>query len=335
MKKLFLGLALAAATAVGAQEKEVNVYTHRHYDSDAKLFKQFTEETGIKVNVVKAKADQLMQRLKAEGKNSPADVLMTVDIGRLYKAKAEGILQPIQSEVLEKNIPSNLRDEDNNWFGLTQRGRVVVFHKDRVKAEELSTYEDLANPKWKERLLVRSSSNIYNQSLVASMIANSGEEKTLEWLKALVTNFARKPKGSDRDQMRAVAAGEADIAIVNTYYLGKLVHGNENDQEVAKQLKVFFPNQNTTGTHINISGAGVVKYSKNKDEAVKLLEFFAGEAAQKVFAQANYEYPVKEGVKSSELVSSWGNFKSDTVDLTKLGKYNKRAVMLMDIAGWK
>lgn len=334
MKKFLMGLALAASATCTASE-EVNVYTHRHYDSDAVLFKQFEAKTGIKVNVVKAKADQLMQRLKAEGKNTPADILMTVDVGRLYKAKTDNIFQAVESEILNSNIPAQFRDSDNKWFGLTKRGRVVVYHKDRVKAADLSTYADLANSKWKNRILVRSSSNIYNQSLVASIVANKGMAEAEKWTKGFVKNFARTPKGSDRDQMRAVAAGEADIAIVNTYYLGKLVHGDEKDQAVAQQLKVFFPNQETTGTHINISGAGVVKYSKNKINAIKLIEFLSGAEAQKVFAQANYEYPVKEGVLSSELVSSWGTFKEDSSDLTSVGKNNKMAVMIMDRAGWK
>jgi len=334
MKKFLAGMALAASAACMAGE-EVNVYTHRHYDSDAVLFKQFEVQTGIKVNVVKAKADQLMQRLKAEGKNTPADVLMTVDVGRLYKAKQDNIFQAVKSDQLTNNIPAQFRDKDNKWFGLTKRGRVVVYHKDRVKPSELSTYKDLADSKWKGRLVVRSSSNIYNQSLVASIISNDGVAAAERWAKALVSNFARTPKGSDRDQMRAVAAGEADLAIVNTYYLGKLVHGDEKDQAVAKQLKVFFPNQNSNGTHINISGAGVVKYSKNKANAVKLIEFLSGAEAQKVFAQANYEYPVKAGVESSDLVKSWGSFKEDSADLTTIGKNNKLAVMTMDRAGWK
>ncbi len=335
MKKTIVAAIALTSSLVANAEETVNVYTHRHYESDAKLFADFSKETGIKVNVVKAKADQLMQRLKAEGKNSPADLLITVDVARLYKAKKDDLLQSVKSDILEKNIPKHLKDKDNYWFGLTKRARVIVYNKDFVKSEELSTYSALTDKKWRNRLLVRSSTNTYNQSLVASIISHKGAEKTKTWCKELVANFARNPKGSDRDQMRAVAAGEADIAIVNTYYLGKLLYGNNTDKRVAQKLKIFFPNQSTTGTHINISGIGITKYSKNKSNALKLIEFLSGEKAQAIFAEANYEYPVNPNVKASSYVRSWGKFKEDNIELYNLGSNNIEAVKVMDKAGWK
>lgn len=325
----------AETTEPTPESQEVNLYSHRHYDTDKELYKRFTEKTGIKVNVVKAKADQLIERLSVEGDESPADLLLTVDVGRLHKAKSMGLLQPVESEVLEANIPEHLHDSDHQWFSLTKRARVVVYNIDTVKPEELSTYEDLADPKWKGRILTRSSTNIYNQSLIASLIANNGEEATEAWAKGLVANFARNPKGNDRAQMRSVAAGEGDLAIVNTYYLGKLVDGDEADQEVAKKIAIFFPNQDGRGTHINVSGIGLTKSSKNKANAIKLMEFLSGEEAQKVFAQRNYEYPVKEGIASSELVAGWGEFKEDQLPLPQLGENGAAALQLADRAGWK
>ena len=241
---------------------EVNVYSHRHYDTDKELFKKFEANTGIKVNVVKAKADQLIERLIAEAEHSPADLLLTTDIGRLYKAKSLNLLQACSSPILEQSISDNLRDVDNQWYALTKRARVIAYHQDRVKPEDLSTIEDLADPKWKGKILIRSSTNIYNQSLIASLIAHHGVEKTEAWAKGFVANFARNPKGSDRDQMRAVAAGEGDLAIVNTYYLGKLLAGDDADKAVASQIKIFFPNQKDRGTHINVSGVGLTRHAK-------------------------------------------------------------------------
>ncbi len=333
---LFMANGLFARKSAGYQKEEVNIYTHRHYDVDKKLFNKFTELTGIKVNVVKARADQLIERLKSEGDASPADILCTVDAGRLHKAKEQGLLQPITSEVLEKNIPAHLRDKEGYWYGFTKRARVIVYHKDRVSPDELLTYEDLTDPKWKGRIVVRSSSNIYNQSLLASLIAVHGEEKALEWAKGVVTNMARSPKGNDRDQMKAIAAGIADIAIVNTYYLGLLLHSeNPEEVKVGQQMGVVFPNQDGRGTHINISGAGVTKGSKNRDNAIKLLDFLSDTEAQKVFAQANYEYPVHVGVAPSETVAVWGTFTEDMINLAILGEKNSQAVVTFDYAGWK
>ena len=314
----------------------VNVYSHRHYPSDQELFKKFTETTGIEVNVVKAKADELMSRMETEGQDSPADILLTVDAGRLQRAKAKGLLQAVESEVINQQVPAAFRDKDNMWVGMTIRARLIAYAKDRVNAEDLSTYEALTEPKWNGKVLVRQSNNIYNQSLLASMIANKGEEGALAWAKGMVENMARDPKGNDRDQMKEVVKGTGDVAVVNSYYIGLLLHkGDSAERAVGEQIGVFFPNQETTGTHINISGAGVAKHSPNKENAVKFLEFLTSQEAQEVFASANFEYPVNPNVKPSELLQGWGEFKADTADFGKIGELNTKAVQLFDQAGWK
>ena len=318
------------------KEQEVNIYTHRHYKPDQELFAQFEKETGIKVNVVNASADELIQKMSLEGEQSPADVLITVDAGRLVRAKNNGLLQSVKSEFLEETIPSHLKDADNQWFALTKRARVVVYNPDNVKAEDLSTYEALTDDKWKNKILIRSSSNIYNQSLMASIIANSDEATAVKWAEGIVANMARSPKGNDRDQIKAVVAGEGDLAIVNTYYIGKLLNSKNADEVKAGEgIKVFFPNQEGRGAHVNVSGAGVAKYAPNKVNAIKFIEFLASEKAQKVFAKANYEYPVNTKVMPSELLQSWGSFKEDTLSLSKLGENNKKAVLAFDAASWK
>ena len=300
------------------------------------MFKNFTDKTGIEINVVKGSADQLIQRLISEGENSPADLLLTVDAGRLHRAKSAGVLQPIRSKTLYKNIPTSLRDPDNQWFALTVRARVIVYSKERVNPNDLSTYEDLASSKWKGRIAVRSSSNIYNQSLMASLIDANGKRKALEWAKAVRKNMARAPRGSDRDQARAVAAGIADVAIMNTYYIGKLASSSDSkDRKVVEEVGVFFPNQKGRGTHINISGAGVTKSSKNKENAIKFIEYLSSSEAQDVFGSVNYEYPVKIENNKSDLLNSWGPFKSDKLNLSILGKRNGDAVKLFDKAGWE
>lgn len=316
--------------------QEVNVYSHRHYDVDQMLYDQFFEKTGIKVNVIKAGADELLQRLKSEGPNSPADILLTVDAGRLYKAGEMDLLQPIISEKLTSAMPGHLRHPEGYWYGLTKRARVIAYSTERVDPSELSTYEDLAHEKWKGRIAVRSSSNIYNQSMMASIIAANGKDAAVEWAEALVSNMAREPQGNDRDQVKAIAAGQADIAIINTYYLGKLLTSSEAEQVSAgKSVALFFPNQEGRGTHINVSGAGVTKYAPNKDNAVRFLEFLTSMDAQKVYAQENFEYPVRTDVEPSELVASWGTFKDDLTNLDVLGKLNVEAVIEFDKAGWK
>ncbi len=317
---------------------EVNVYSHRHYDTDKKLFEMFEEKSGIKVNVVKAKAAQLIKRIESEGKNSPADVLITVDVGRLVQAQQKGLLQPIGSDFLDKTIPVNLREKDGYWFGLTKRARVIVYNKDKVKPEELSTYADLTSKKWHNKILIRKSNNIYNQSLLASFIASDGYDIAKKWAKDMVNNMARVPAGSDRDQMKAVAAGVGDVCVVNTYYVGKLLNSKkENEVEVGKLMGVFFPNQGVgeRGVHVNISGAGVVKNSKNRDNAVKFIEFLVSIDAQKLFADANYEYPVNPDVEPSKLLKSWGSFKEDDTPLEEFGINNANAVKIFNEVGWK
>jgi len=315
---------------------EINLYTHRHYSSDKLLFRAFTLETGIEINVIKGSADQLIQRLQTEGENSPADILLTVDAGRLVRAKKLGLLQSVTSPVLKKQIPPEMRDLDGYWYGLTVRARALVYSKDRVKLSELSTYEDLAHKKWRGRIVVRSSNNIYNQSLLASIIAANGESDAFKWAKNIRSNMARSPRGSDRDQARAVASGLADVAIMNTYYLGVMANSSDKkDQDVVKKLAVFFPNQKGRGTHINVSGAGITKSSKNKEEALKFLEFLTNENSQKVFSSANYEYPLKIKEHNSTMLESWGQFKYDSLSLSVLGEKNTQAVKIFDIAGWE
>jgi len=331
-----LALSALVITSSLFASSEVNVYSHRHYDTDKKLFKMFEEKTGIKVNVVKAKASALIKRIESEGKKSPADVLITVDAGRLYQAKEKDILQSINSEYLNTNIPANFRDTDNKWFALTKRSRVAVYKIGSGIESKLSTYEDLAKPKFKGQIMVRSSNNIYNQSLMAAMIAHHGKEYALNWAKGVVANMAKAPKGNDRYQVKAVANGIGQIAIANTYYIGKMVNNKDASQrEAVKKIKILFPKFENGGTHINVSGAGVAKYSPNKENAIKFIEFMASKEAQKLFAEGNYEYPVLKGVKSSELVSSWGKFKDDNISINTLGQNNKAAVIIFDKAGWK
>ena len=315
---------------------DINIYTHRHYDSDKILFKKFTDMSGIKVNVIKGSADQLIQRLQSEGKNSPADILLTVDAGRLVRAKDMGLLEPVSSKILTKNIPEMMRDSENHWFGLSVRARVIAYARDRIKENELSTYEDLADPKWRGKIVVRSSNNIYNQSLLASLINENGSKNALKWAKSVRKNMARKPRGNDRDQARAVASGVADLAIINTYYLGLLANSSDKaDREVAEKLNIFFPNQNGRGTHINVSGAAVTKSSKNKKEAIKFLEFLTEKENQRIFSEANYEYPLDYNNSKSKIHLKWGRFKADSIDLSILGKNNAEAVKIFDLAGWE
>ncbi len=345
MKKIILALMalLATTTIFAAGNKEekneqpavVNVYTHRHYDTDKELFNQFTEQTGIEVNVVKAKADQLIERLRSEGENTPADVLITVDAGRLYKAKELELLQSVTSDILD-NVPPHLKDSENYWFGLTKRARIFAYNKEKINPDDLSTYRALTEEQWAGKVVIRSSNNIYNQSLLASFIANEDRDSAKLWAIDLVANMAREPKGNDRDQMKAVAAGIADIAIVNTYYLGKLLtSSSEEEVNVGKKMGIFFPNQEGRGTHINVSGAGITKYSKNRDNAVLFLEYLLSVEAQEKFASGNFEYPVNPNAEISDLVKSWGDFKEDNISLTELGKFNTEAVKVFDEAGWK
>lgn len=318
------------------KEDIVNVYTHRHYKADDQLFDKFTKETGIKVNIVNASADELIQRLETEGKNSEADVLITVDAGRLYRAQSKDLLQPIDSKILNTNIPVQFREKNGYWYGTTYRARIIAYAKDRVDPEHLKNYEDLIRPELKGKVLIRSSENIYNQSLLASIIQADGPEKAAEWASGVVANMARNPKGSDRDQVKAVASGEGDIAIVNTYYIGLMLNDeNEEERKAGESVGIIFPNQDNRGTHINISGAGVTKYAPHKENAVKLLEFLSGIEAQQTLANLNYEYPVNPDASKAAILKEWGDFKTDDVELIKLGELNSEAVKIFDRVGWK
>lgn len=315
---------------------EVNVYSSRHYDSDDTLYQRFTEETGIEVNVIEGEADELIERIKNEGANSPADVLMTVDAGRLWRAEEEGLFQPANSEGLNQAIPANLRHPEGLWFGLTQRARVIVYNKAAVQPEDLSTYEALAEPEWEGRVCIRSSGNIYNQSLLGSMIESDGVEKTEAWVKGLVSNLAREPEGGDIDQIKAVAAGQCDVAIVNHYYWARLAKSDKSDeQSVANATGVFFPNQDGRGTHVNISGGGVLVNAPNRDNAIAFLEFLATPEAQGIFANSNNEYPVVKDVDVDPVVAELGNFKVDETNVAAYGRNNSEVVKIVDRTGWK
>ncbi len=314
----------------------VNIYSAQKEHLIRPILDRFTEETGITVNMTSGEKDVVVHRLIREGELTPADLLLTADIGNIYKAKEAGALKAIDSDILNTRIPAHLRAEDGTWYGLTVRARALFFAKERVTAEELSTYEALTDEQWKNRIAVRSSTNIYNQSLLATMIAHEGKEKALSWAQGITANMVRDPQGGDRDQLKAIAAGEGDVAIANTYYYGLLLNSDDqNDRILAKKLAVFFPNQEGRGTHVNIRGGGVTKHAKNPEHAQKLLEFLTGDEAQHFFASHNYEYPVVEDVEIPEPLRSWGAFKQDTLNLEKAGKYNADAVRLFDEAGWK
>lgn len=317
-------------------ERQVNIYTHRHYDSDKALFQAFTAETGIKVRVVQAGDDELMARLEAEGRRSPCDVLMTADAGRLGQATARGLLQPVESAVLKANIPAWLRDPQDHWFGLTMRARVLAYHTNRVDPATVRTWSDLSDARWKGRILVRSSENVYNQSLVAAMIAHDGTVNAQAWATSIVGNMARRPQGGDTDQLLAVAEGIGDVAIVNSYYIGKVMSSDEPQHQAAKaSLGVVFPTMGAHGVHVNVSGAGVARFAPDRDAAIQLLEFLSGKEAQKQFAEGNHEYPVMPGIAWSSTLANFGTFMPDTLAMSALGKHNAEAIKVFDAAGWR
>jgi len=333
---LVVFLLMAGSLQNFAQADEVNVYSARKEALILPLLERFKAETGIGFNLITAKADELLKRLEAEGRSTPADVFITTDAGRLQRAKEAGVLRAVDSPVLNARIPQNLRDRENHWFGLSQRARVIFYAKDRVEPGELSTYEALADTHWQQRVCIRSSGNIYNQSLVASMIEADGVEKTEAWARGLVANFARKPAGGDTDQLRAAAAGQCDVAVANTYYYGRLVNSDkEADRAVASALGVFWPNQADRGAHVNVSGAGITLHAKHPEAALRLLEFLVSAESQTWYAEVNNEYPVVADAQTSELLKSFGQFKSDSLNLSRLGENNRAAVQLMDRAGWR
>ena len=334
--RIYTLLALFALFNTQSFGSEVNVYSARQEALIKPLLDEFTKKTNIKVNLVTGKGDALLTRLVNEGRNSPADVLLTVDAGRLHRAQESDVLQPIKDKEINSLIPKNLRSIDNMWFGLSIRARVIMFASDRVNESELESYESLSDEKWKGRICIRSSSNIYNQSLVAGMIAQNGLEKTEAWLQKFTDNFARKPTGGDRDQIKAVAAGECDIAISNSYYLGHMLNSSDLKQRAAaEQVTLFWPNQKDRGTHINISGAGVTKHSKNIENAKTLIAFLANDESQRWYADKNNEFPIRDNVEVSPTLDAWGPFIADQMNVSQLGKFNADAIKAMDRAGWK
>ncbi|MFV1992686.1 MAG: extracellular solute-binding protein [Acidiferrobacterales bacterium] len=335
MKKLILSSILlssllgAMSFSVFAADKLV-VYSARNEQLIKHVFDAYRNETGTDISFITDKAAPLLVRLKAEGKRTPADVLITVDAGNLWKAEQDGVLQPLDSKILNKNIPASLRDPENNWFGMSVRARTIVYHPGRVKSSALSTYEALADPKFKGRLCLRTSKKVYNQSLVAMLIARHGEVKTEAIVKGWVANLATKVFSNDTSVMKAITAGQCDIGIVNTYYYGRLLK-----KDPGIELKLFWPNQKTHGVHVNISGAAVTRYSKHKVAAQKFLEWLSGPTAQRLFADSNMEYPANKNVPANRIVQSWGKFKQDDMNLVQAGKLQAKAVMLMDRAGYK
>ena len=321
------------------QNEEVNIYTSRHYDADNLLYEQFTKKTGIQVNIISGKGSALIERLKAEGINSPGDVFFTVDAGNLANFQKQGFLQSIQSEIIKQSVPVELRGENDEWVAVAKRARVIFYNPELVSEGEIKdiNYEDLASDVWKNGVAIRSSSNMYNQSLVSSLISNLGIDETEKWAKGLVSNFARKPQGNDRSQIMAVANKEALIAIANTYYIGIMLSGKGGKEQLnaAQKVKIAFPNQNNRGAHINVSGGGILKHSPNRENAEKFLEFLLSEEAQVHIVNNTFEYPVLESVKPHPIIESFGDFKMDKTSIADFGKYNPEAVKLMDRVSWQ
>lgn len=332
---LFATVAAVALPAAQAAAKEVNIYSYRQAVLIKPLLDSFEKATGIKPNVVFLKKG-MMARLKAEGANSPADVILTVDAARLIQLDEQGAFQPVAPKALTAAVPAQYRHPKGHWFGLTVRGRPIFYNPSKVKPGDLSTYEALADKKWKGRICIRSSSNVYNQSLIASIIAANGLEKAQAWANAFTKNFARKPAGGDRDQLRAVAAGECDVAIANTYYFaGMATSKKAADRKTVAAVKLFWPNQAGRGAHVNISGAGVAKHAKNKANAIRFIEFLASKPAQEIYARIVKEYPVRKDVQPSKVVADFGEFKADPVALSTLAKNQKEAVRVADRANWR
>ena len=328
---LLLTLLTAVITPVaGSASDEIVVYTARKEHLVKPLFDAYTEKTGVKIKYITDKAAPLLARLQAEGKNSPADMLITVDAGNLWQAAEKGVLAPVKSEILEENIPAHLRDPEGRWFGLSVRARTVVYATDRVKKSDLSTYENLADPAWKGRLCLRTSKKVYNQSLVAMMMAEKGEKATEVIVRGWVNNLATAPFSNDTKVMKAIAAGQCDVGIVNTYYFGRLL---KKEKDI--KLALFWPNQDDRGVHINISGAGVTTNAKHRQQAIKLLEWLSADEAQNIFASLNMEYPANPDIKADATVTAWGRFKQDQLNVAKAGELQASAVMLMDRAGYK
>lgn len=336
-------VALAALTSCstddasqGVSAGELNLYSSRHYDTDIALYENFTEATGIKINLIEAGADELIERIKSEGEASPADLLITVDAGRLWRAEQAAIFQPINSPILSERLPDNMRHPDGLWVGLSKRARVIVYHAEAGLPNPLSDYSDLANPAHQGKVCIRSSSNIYNISLMAAMVSRMGEAAAEEWAAGVVANFARTPQSNDTGQIRAVASGECQIGVANTYYLARLAASDDPaDHAVSSAVNIIFPGQESNGTHVNISGAGLISTSPNPENAVKFLEYLTSEPAQLLFANGNNEYPAVPGIAPTSAVVGLGEFSEDRLNAAELGINQAAAIMVFDRAGWK
>jgi iron(III) transport system substrate-binding protein len=336
--KTFIVCGLLFSAASYAQDNKVlNLYSSRHYQTDEALYANFTRQTGIKVNRIEAGEDALIERIRNEGERSPADVLVTVDAGRLWRAEQLGFFQPVKSAVLDARIPASYREPNGLWFGFSLRARLIAYNKAKVKAAELPTYESLAEPKWKGRVCMRSSSNMYNLSLMSAMIDHLGEQKAQAWAQAVRDNLAREPKGGDTDQLKSVAAGECDVTVSNQYYYARLLRsGKADEKEIGEKIGVVFPNQSSWGTHVNISGAGVMKHAPNRDAAVKFLEYLASDEAQRYFADGNNEWPAVAAVKvDNPVLVSFGAFKQDALNVAILGRNQPGSQKIYDRVAWK
>ncbi|WP_394688353.1 Fe(3+) ABC transporter substrate-binding protein [Hoeflea sp.] len=336
MLALLASVSMFAGTALPAHaEGEVNVYSSRHYDTDDRLYTDFTDATGIKVNLIEGSGDELIERLKAEGANSPADVFITVDAGRIWRADAAGLLAPVQSEVLDERVPEALRHPDGHWFGVSTRARVIFYDKDKV-SEPPQTYADLADPKYKGQVCARSGTNIYMLSLLASQIAHNGEDAAKAWAQGLKDNLARDPQGGDTDQLRGIASGECGIALSNTYYFVRAVTGSVDGlSDAIDRIGIVFPDQDGNGTHVNISGVALTAHAPHAENAVKFMEYLTSDSAQGYFANGNNEYPVVEGVEANSAVEALGSFKADDLNLSALGENQTRAQEIYNEVGYK
>jgi iron(III) transport system substrate-binding protein len=331
-----LATGIAVVTSARADEKVVNLYSARHYQTDEKLYEGFTRLTGIKVNRIEGKEDEIIERIRNEGANSPADIVITVDMGRIWKAQEAGLLAPVKSAVLEQRVPANLRDPEGRWFGFSKRARVLVYAKDRLQPAQVARYEDIANPTFRGKVCVRSGGHVYNLSLLASMVATQGAGKAETWARGVVANMGRPPQGGDTDQIRAVAAGQCDVAISNSYYVARIFNSSKDqDKAMAAKLAVAFPNQADRGTHVNVSGGGLVKTAPNRNHAVAFLEYMVSDDAQRYFANGNNEYPVAEVKTDNKTLESWGSFKMDQVNVGELGRNQAKAQAIFDKVGWK
>ena len=338
IKKTLIVSALLFSTASFAQDNKVlNLYSSRHYQTDEALYANFTRQTGIKVNRIEAGEDALIERIRNEGERSPADVLVTVDAGRLWRAEQLGFFQPVKSAVLDARIPANYREPSGQWFGFSLRARLIAYNRAKVKAAELPSYESLAEPKWKGRVCMRSSTNIYNLSLMGAMIDHLGEARAEQWAQGVKNNLARDPKGGDTDQLKSVAAGECDVTISNQYYYARLLRSAKpEEREIGERIGVVFPNQANRGTHVNISGAGVMKNAPNREAAVKFLEYLASDEAQRYFAEGNNEWPVVASVKpDNPVLKMLGEFKQDALNVAVLGRNQPGSQKIYDRVAWK